>query len=178
MLSDLISVLYVCLRLCTCVRACSCTQMTDTARGHVSVGLSITLSHYSRVVARFSWALCICSPWPPFCYRQDSCLFCDSGFYSRLLCVFRCVRRDPPTRSVSLKRSADALLLPSSSETPSSKISEETSPLGTVCTDGWCRAALRPDMFFFNVFTASMPSYSPCYIKHNKAIGKTCIFYC
>lgn len=148
MLSDLISVLYVCLRLCTCVRACSCTQMTDTARGHVSVGLSITLSHYSRVVARFSWTLCICSPWPPFCYRQDSCLFCDSGFYSRLLCVFRCVRRDPPTHSVSLRRSADALLLPSSSETPSSKISEETSPLGTVCTDGWCRAALRPDMFF------------------------------
>lgn len=114
----------------------------------VHVCVSITLSHYSRVVARFSWTLCICSPWPPFCYRQDSCLFCDSGFYSRLLCVFRCVRRDPPTRSVSLRRSADALLLPSSSETPSSKISEETSPLGTVCTDGWCRAALRPDMFF------------------------------
>lgn len=31
---------------------------------------------------------------------------------------------------------------------PALKISEETSPLGTVCTDGWCRAALRPDMFF------------------------------
>lgn len=137
---------YVCV--CVCVRAHSCTQMTDTARGHVSVGLSITSSHYSRVVARFSRTLCICSSWPPFCYRKDPCLFCDSGFYSRLLSVFRCVRRDPPTLSVSLRRSADALLLPSSSETPSSKISEETSPLGTVCTHGWCRAALQPDMFF------------------------------